>query len=194
MINLLIIEKDICFAVKLMNYLNNYNKNIRVCNIIEDLSTVFKILNNRNDIDIILLNSNLYSCIEKKLLNNIIDKEKNNKLIVLLSENEEKNCKIEEEILYAITYRNCDLIRIANKIEKLAKYKDMTTNKKLYKEKITNQLLYLGYDISLKGTQYLIDTTSYVFFNQDKEEKLEKTIYPRIAKNIIKQFIILNVG
>ena len=55
MINLLIIEKDICFAVKLMNYLNNYNKNIRVCNIIEDLSTVFKILNNRNDIDIILL-------------------------------------------------------------------------------------------------------------------------------------------
>lgn len=96
MINLLIIEKDICFAVKLMNYLNNYNKNIRVCNIIEDLSTVFKILNNRNDIDIILLNSNLYSCIEKKLLNNIIDKEKNNKLIVLLSENEEKNSKIGE--------------------------------------------------------------------------------------------------
>lgn len=96
MINLLIVEKDICFAVKLMNYLNNYNKNIRVCNIIEDLSTVFKILNNRNDIDIILLNSNLYSCIEKKLLNNIIDKEKNNNLIVLLSENEEKNSKIGE--------------------------------------------------------------------------------------------------
>ena len=76
MINLLIVEKDICFTVNLMNYLNNYNKNIRVCNIIEDLSTVFKILNNRNDIDIILLNSNLYSCIKKKLLNNIIDKEK----------------------------------------------------------------------------------------------------------------------
>ena len=43
------------------------------------------------------------------------------------------------------------------------------------------QILLLGYDISHKGTQYLIKSIEYVYNNNIEIENLEKEVYPKVA-------------
>lgn len=71
---------------------------------------------------------------------------------------------------------------IIRKINELFEYKESIKKSKILKNKITEELLYLGYDISHKGTQYLIKTIDYIATNPNKDlEKLERNIYPKIA-------------
>lgn len=50
-------------------------------------------------------------------------------------------------------------------------------------EKIINELNYLGYDFTHKGTKYLIESIKYLYFNAYKMDCiLEKEIYPLIGK------------
>lgn len=53
MVNVLIADDNVDYAVTLMNYINN--KNIRVCNITKDGKETLNVLNVENNIDIILL-------------------------------------------------------------------------------------------------------------------------------------------
>lgn len=55
MIKVLIADDNIEFAINLMNYINDNTDNINVCNIAKNGKETLEILNNRNDIDIILL-------------------------------------------------------------------------------------------------------------------------------------------
>lgn len=50
-------------------------------------------------------------------------------------------------------------------------------------QKVTNELLLLGYNFKLKGTQYLLDYIIYVYSNQDRDmlENLERNVYKYIS-------------
>lgn len=50
-------------------------------------------------------------------------------------------------------------------------------------QKVTNELLLLGYNFKLKGTQYLLDSIIYVYSNQDRDmlENLERNVYKYIS-------------
>lgn len=53
---------------------------------------------------------------------------------------------------------------------------------KMIKDKVMEELLYLGYDISHKGSQYLIKVIEYIVSNSDKNiENLERDVYPQIS-------------
>ena len=55
--------------------------------------------------------------------------------------------------------------------------------KKILKNNIIEQLLNLGYDMSYKGTQYLIDVILYIILNPTNyTNNLEKDIYPVISQ------------
>ena len=70
---------------------------------------------------------------------------------------------------------------IIRRINELFEYKEKTKKVNILKDNITKELLYLGYDISHKGTQYLIKVIEYIIENPNMElEKLEK-IYSKIA-------------
>jgi len=56
-------------------------------------------------------------------------------------------------------------------------------NRKIIREKIIKEIIYLGYEISHKGTQFLVDTIEYIIIeNIDDINSLEHNIYPTIAK------------
>lgn len=50
-------------------------------------------------------------------------------------------------------------------------------------QKVINELLILGYNFKLKGTQYLLDSIIYVYSNKNEEmlENLEKNVYKYIS-------------
>ena len=43
-------------------------------------------------------------------------------------------------------------------------------------------MLFLNYNISIKGTKYLIDTIKCVYDNRDYLDNLEKFVYPKVAQ------------
>lgn len=50
-------------------------------------------------------------------------------------------------------------------------------------QKVINELLILGYNFKLKGTQYLLDSIIYVYSNKNEEmlENLEKNVYKYVS-------------
>ena len=117
MVNILIADDNVDYAITLMNYINEKNDNIRVCNIAKDGKETINILNTDNNIDVILLD-------------------------------------------YKMPFYNGN--QVVNKI--------------------INELFYLNYDISQRGTQYLVSTIEYICLNNDYINNLEKYVYPIIAK------------
>ena len=85
MIKILIVDDNLEYAIKIMNNINKTNQDIQVYNIVENEKKALNILNNRNDIDIVILSLNINTEIEFiKLLK---DKEKYKKSIIVISEN-----------------------------------------------------------------------------------------------------------
>lgn len=72
---------------------------------------------------------------------------------------------------------------IISRIEELIINKTKKEQEKRIKNKITNELLYLGYNISHKGTSYLFQVIRYIKLNPKYEvDNLSKNVYPIIAK------------
>ena len=72
---------------------------------------------------------------------------------------------------------------IISRIEELIINKTKKEQEKRIKNKITNELLYLGYNISHKGTSYLVQVIRYIKLNPKYEvDNLSKNVYPIIAK------------
>ena len=72
---------------------------------------------------------------------------------------------------------------MVEKIDKVAEAKETLKRKENIKNAIIQELLYLGYDLSRKGTQYLIETIEYIINTPLKDtSNLEKNVYPIIAK------------
>ena len=63
-------------------------------------------------------------------------------------------------------------------------YRKMTYKREeKIKNKIFNEISYLGFDITHKGTKYLLESIEYIILNPEKEvSKLERDIYPVLSK------------
>lgn len=183
MINVLIADDNIDYAVNLMNYINEKNENIKVCNIAKNGKETLEILNLKNNIDVVLLDYKMPILNGKQVLDKIIDKERySDSFIVISGEIESVIGLRDNEMIHSIMYKNMKTEEIINKINELFEYKESIKHSKMLKNKIIDELLYLGYDISHKGTQYLIKTIDYIASNPNKElDKLERNIYSKIA-------------
>ena len=71
---------------------------------------------------------------------------------------------------------------IKNRIMQLVEYKEDIRKAEDIDERILNELLFLNYNISLKGTKYLIDTIKYVYYDRYSIDNLEKFVYPSVAQ------------
>lgn len=183
MINILIADDNIEYAVNLMNYINKTNENIKICNIACNGKETLEILNKEDDIDIVLLDYKMPFYDGQEILDSIIDKNKYSNSIVIISGEIESDANLRRcEMVHSIIYKTIGIDNILKTIVEVIKDKEIIKNKKIYMKKIENELVYLGYDISHKGTRYLIKTIEYICLNPDKEmETLENEIYPQIA-------------
>lgn len=85
MVNVLIIEDNIHYAIFMMNYLCQHNPDIRICNIISDGKEAINVLNRQKNIDIVLLDLNLPNYNGGEILEKIVNKEKYTDSIIVLS-------------------------------------------------------------------------------------------------------------
>lgn len=183
MVNILIADDNIEYAINLMNYINEKNKNIKVCNITKDGKETLEILNYTDNIDVILLDYKMPFYNGKQVLDKISDKNKYTDSFIIISGEIETVIKLRNnEMVHSIIYKTIDMNEIIKRINELIEYKESIKQSKIIKNKIIEELLYLGYDISHKGTKYLAEAIEYMALNQNNNlEKLEKDIYPKIA-------------
>ena len=184
MINVLIIEDNIFYAKKLMDYINKGSE-IKVSNIAINGEEAIELLNNRDDIDVFLLDLKIpkYNGIEvlEMINEDKIEKYKNS-CIVISGEIEYINKLRKNEMIYTILQKVLSLDEIKNKILELVYEKELSRIDEYLERRIKEEILYLGYNISHKGTRYLIETIKYIGENDIEQiNNLKEEIYPYIA-------------
>lgn len=185
MVNVLIADDNISYATNLMNYINMHNSNIRVCNISKNGKETLDVLNSYDNIDVVLLDFKMPIYNADELLCRINNKRKYLKSFIIITGEFELARNINDNnMVYSIVSKLTSIPLIMSKINELIISKENENKEKEMKKKIVNELLYLGYDISHKGTLYLIDTINYIQSNPDKYlDNLKKDVYPIVASH-----------
>lgn len=183
MCTILIADDNIYFATNLMNFINKNNNNVRVCNISCDGKSTLEILNTYDNIDVALLDFKMPIYNADEILQKIHNKDRYLKSFIIISGEFESAKKLyNNEMVFDIINKLSNASTIMSKINELIISKENESTKKNIKKKIINELLYLGYDISHKGTNYLIEVINYIQNNPNKcLDNLKADVYPVIA-------------
>lgn len=183
MVNILIAEDNVYYATTLMNALNKSNEDIKVCYITKNGRETIDILNNDNKIDVIILDLKMpiYNGIE--ILEMIQDKERYKDSCIVISSEIDLIKKVNNnDIVHCIINKMIGINEMIFNINELMENKENMILNKNIKNRIIQELLYLGFDISLKGTKYLTNAIEYVALRTDKKiHSLEKDIYPILS-------------
>lgn len=182
MLNVLLAENDINFATSLMNEVNKRSEKIKISRISRTEEETIKILNSKQSIDIIIVGLKKTIKSKEKMLERIEDKEKYKSNCILLGE-EPKETKTYNPLINSIICKYKDIENLANEIVGQLEKREKEKDEKEFKDKIIKEVLYLGYNLSYKGTAYLIESIKYVAANPDKDS-LEGDVYPEISKKL----------
>lgn len=164
MVNILIVDNKIDFAMSLINLLNK-NENIRVCAIAKNANEATKIIKENNNISAILLNLSIKNV---KFLDSLKNNRKYQKSCIVIYDKRSKICNF---------INNNSIYTLIDKCEK----KEVILS--VINEFIYRKMTYLGFDITHKGTKYLLESIEYIILNPEKEvSKLERDIYPVLSK------------
>ena len=187
MTNILIANSDIDYVKKLMMLINNTFDNGRVYNITFDGKETLEFLNNKDNIDIVLLD------LEMPIYNGdqiiyMLSKEKKEKYknsFIVLEKDIEYNLNelMDESVIYKVLPKTINTSEIIQHIQKLIEYKIENKVPKVIRKKIVNEINYLGYKASYKGTHYLIETIYNILADSNKHiDNLKKDVYPNVAR------------
>lgn len=184
MLNVLIADDNVDYAISLMNYINQSNSLVRVCNIAKDGKETIDALNKEKNIDIILLDYKMPIYNGQEILDKIENKNRYiDSCIIISGEIDSVINMRKNNLVHSILFKTLSMEDIKNRILELVEYKEEIKENQDLSKKIQNEVLYLGYDISHKGTKYLIDTVKCVYKNIDNLDNLEKFVYPEVAKH-----------
>lgn len=142
MLNILIADDNIDDAINLMNYINENNTSVRVCNIARDGKQTIDILNNENNIDIILLDYQMPIYNGQEILEKIEDKSKYINSFIIISGEIESVTQIREcNLVHSILLKTLSMEDIKNRIIQLVEYKENIKINENINKKI---LIYIG--------------------------------------------------
>ena len=192
MVNVFIIDDNIYEANKIMTHINRISDDIRVIKLSTDINDAIRTLNNDEKIDIILLNLkmplrnialNLDKIMPKKR-----QKYKKSLIIKLKDKNYVEKKYIINEMVYTILSQQTKIWELCNTINKIIFEKNYFEKRKILKLNIQNELHYLRYNFSHKGTQYLEDIIYIVYTKYSNViVNMNKDIYPIIARKYNKK-------
>lgn len=187
--NILVITKDMKYFKDLINRIHKDIKDTMICSVASTHKEIAYSMLNYN-IDLILIDAT-YKEYKKLEIKKLITKRKLKNSIILISNEELKEIDIiSSPYLYDFFIKNTNLSILIQKIKMLIYTKEsfqtFGNNKiqeAILKEKIKNELLYLGYNFSHNGTKYILDTIYLLATLKDYyDNNLEKDIYPIIGK------------
>lgn len=177
MLNMLVVIENKNLGIKLINKISETNRNIRLYNYINDEKECIKILNDRN-IDFIILEVNFETSFGIEVLESIKNKEEFYNSVIVISNNNSQNYPCVFEYLK----KPIKLNKLYNCIGNIYNYKELNNIALVTKNKITDFLLYLGYEISYIGTKYLIEAIFEIYYKKDYlGDNLKNNIYNVLA-------------
>ncbi len=187
MLNILIADSDFHYARELMSSINETSNEARICNITMDGKETIEILEKVSNIDIVLLKLKMPIYTANQIINKLSNKQKckyKNSFIIISEKYSIKSKNLlKNDIVYKILPKTLGVCEISSEVNMLVKQKDKSKEVKDVQQKIINELLYLGYEVSHKGTRYLIEVLKIVYVHgEGLTENLNKYVYPTIAK------------
>ncbi len=187
MVNVLIADDNIYYAKTLMDLINNECSDVKVCNIAINGKETLEILNNKDNIDVILLDLKMPIYTGVQVIDMLPEERKEkykDSCIVISGEINATTIKLaKNKMIYKLLCKTLNMSKIVEYINELIQYKKESNKLEYIRSKIIEQVTYLGYNLSYKGTKYLIDGIDYIAINQDKNlENLKRDVYPIIAK------------
>ncbi len=178
MLNVLIIHHDIVETVNLINYLSQSIPEVRISNIQNCGTYAIDVITSSKP-DLILVSHILPDTSGIGIINYLEKHNFNNYLhsIILLTNSPDTLLK-KNPYIYACENPK-DYTNIVNDINHFIEYKFSfnSLENKLYKE-----LHKLKFDFSHIGTQYLIDSISFIFSHNLESFTLKYDVFPRIAQ------------
>ena len=181
MINLLTINESVDFTFNLLNQITRMENGIRPFRFCNNGKDLIQYLNTEDRLDIILADYNLLFYDDKCILN-YINEEKYQKKFILFADKSDDISLLNNKMIYAILLKTASIDKIGSKIDDLLEGKDIDNNLIILRQKIINELEYLGYDLRYKGTKYLIRAIMFVAQHPEEDlDQLESTVYPNIA-------------
>ena len=172
MINILIADRNINYSVKLLNNICTKNSNIRITNITRSLEDMYKLINT-SYFDIILIDFKLLSStnVDETLTSFMKTYQQS---IILLKSTTTKTRKFSQ---FTFAMKD-DFNNLFKTILELTYLNDVS---KSIRDKIKEELCYLGYSYNIIGTTYLTDII-YLIYCTEFEGSLNQSIYPYIAE------------
>lgn len=166
---ILLIRKNITKSISLMNKINLINSNIRIFKIITSIKEGLEIIN-QTSIDAIIIDYEIFkeiNIVEFSSLENSI------KFMIIISDK-----------LMITKQGKCIFSTEENVSENILKLtKQYLNNENDIKEFISEELKYLGYNLSYKGSKYLLECIYYIYKHYDKyDEDNYSEVYSVIAQ------------
>jgi len=196
MINTMLIEKNINYGKKLISSLAVKNDNFRLCGIVNNKKEMLFLMENI-EVDIKIFDMPID---EGSLIMHFLEeKKKQSSVILMLDKNVEisnsyidffmNNKKLDYNIKTEDVYNDADKINsiISNKLNIYNETINKRKNENDVRDKINNELSYLGYNLKHYGSKYIAETIFILYTARDYcDENLEGKIYPVVAKKFEK--------
>lgn len=183
MLNLLIIDDNLYYSKNLINIIMENDSEYKIYKILINGKEAFDtIINEKEKIDIILLDLNIPKCNGLEILERI--KQNNLKKylssIIVISGRLDMIAKLKNNpYLYTFINKTQGFEQILRTIHELSEFKKESN----IENKIKEQLKLLKFSNKLIGTKYLYDAILLILRNEDLYQKsLKQDIYPIIAK------------
>lgn len=178
MIEVVLIKKFNNNIIELINTINSINKSIRLFKIITNKEDFLNIITN-NSINILIIDNNIFQEIDLVEFTNLTVLIKN---IIILNN---------EKFISDFNFNNKYLFANETQLPKLLKTYLLNQNndntdhidKNIIMKKISEELKYIGYNLSYCGTKYLIECIYYFYEHQYSfDENTIKSVYTILAK------------
>lgn len=166
---ILLIRKNITKSISLMNKINLINSNIRIFKIITSIKEGLEIIN-QTSIDAIIIDYEIFKEINIMDFSNL---ENSIKFMIIISDK-----------LIITKQGKCIFSAEENVSKNILKLtKQYLNNENDIKEFISEELKYLGYNLSYKGSKYLLECIYYIYKHYDKyDEDNYSEVYSVIAQ------------
>lgn len=163
MLNMLVIMENIDLGIKLINYISENDKNVRLYSFCNNYEKVINILTTKN-IDFIVLEINFKNSFGINILKYLMAKRitRYHNSIILLSSKIISN----SAFIYEYVNQKSNLNDIIKSINRITKFKLHSKNTNVI-NKIISELSCLNYDLSLIGTKYLIEVITEIYLKKN---------------------------
>lgn len=185
MLNVLIADDNIYYVKSLINLVISKNSSIKISNIASNGLEVLNIVQKNPKIDLILLDLKMPKLNGIDLLNKLYNMHLNKypDIIVISGENQLINKIVNHPLVTDFVNKSDDMINIYYKLKDFEKKMNYINIKETLSKKIISELIYIGYNPSHIGTQYIKECILEIYSSNNLEliQNLENYVYKKIS-------------